>query len=85
MIRTVDQKINIVNEDERVQIEPYEKHVVRIRVFAGEIQNLAWTLLPPEDSESKIRKEENNTVLVNGDILVRVTKAGKNPFCYTIL
>lgn len=80
MVRTVDQKINILNEGEHVQIEPYGKHVVRIRVSAGEIQDLAWTLLPPEDSESEIRKEEDDTVLVNGNILVRVTKTGKFSF-----
>ena len=46
MVRTIKTKIIVMNEGEHVQIEPYGKHIVRVRVSADEIQDLDWTLLP---------------------------------------
>ena len=48
MVRTIKTKIIVMNEGEHVQIEPYGKHIVRVRVSADEIQDLDWTLLPKE-------------------------------------
>ena len=44
MVRTIKTKIIVMNEGEHVQIEPYGKHIVRVRVSADEIQDLDWTL-----------------------------------------
>lgn len=77
MVKKVGQKIMILNEGEHVQIEPYGSHIVRVRVSAGEIRNLDWTLLEPETSQPEIITEKGETVLVNGDLLVRVTQEGQ--------
>lgn len=76
MVRTSDTSITVLSEGEQVLIEPYGKHVIRVRISAGEIQDLPWTLLPQEASESVIQKENHDTILVNGDIRVRVTEKG---------
>ena len=80
MVRTADTRIRILREGENVQIEPYGKHVIRVRAAAGEIQDLDWTLLPPGEAKAEIRKEENDAVLVNGNILARVTEDGQISF-----
>ena len=80
MVRTIKTKIIVMNEGEHVQIEPYGKHIVRVRVSADEIQDLDWTLLPKEESEATIKKEGTDTIMVNGNLLVKVTGQGHISF-----
>lgn len=46
MVRTAQNKIFIFREGEKVQIEAYGEHIIRVRASKGEIENLNWTLLP---------------------------------------
>ena len=80
MIRTDNTGITILREGENVQIEPYGKHIIRVRAAAGEIQDLNWTLLEPGEAEAEIRTTEKEAVLINGDIQVKVTEDGKISF-----
>lgn len=48
MVRTAQNKIFIFREGEKVQIEAYGEHIIRVRASKGEIEDLNWTLLPPK-------------------------------------
>ena len=77
MVKTDGKKIFILNEGEYVQIEPYGKDVVRIRAASGEIVDQNWTLFPPENYQTELNKVNDETIMVNGNIMVKVTDDGK--------
>ena len=76
MVRTIKTKIIVMNEGEHVQIEPYGKHIVRVRVSADEIQDLDWTLLPKEESEATIKKVLSSS---GTEVLLQMKKSSRFP------
>lgn len=67
MVRTAQNKIFIFREGEKVQIEAYGEHIIRVRASKGEIENLNWTLLPPKEDRASVSEEGDNVVLENGE------------------
>lgn len=74
MVRTAQNKIFIFREGEKVQIEAYGEHIIRVRASKGEIENLNWTLLPPKEDRASVSEEGDNVVLENGGILQLLLK-----------
>lgn len=67
MVRTAQNKIFIFREGEKVQIEAYGEHIIRVRASKGEIEDLNWTLLPPKEDQASVSEEGDNVVLENGE------------------
>lgn len=80
MVRTAQNKIFIFREGEKVQIEAYGEHIIRVRASKGEIENLNWTLLPPKEDRASVSEEGDNVVLENGGIRAVVSSDGKISF-----
>lgn len=57
MVRTAQNKIFIFREGEKVQIEAYGEHIIRVRASKGEIEDLNWTLLPPKEDRASVSEE----------------------------
>lgn len=80
MVRTAQNKIFIFREGEKVQIEAYGEHIIRVRASKGEIEDLNWTLLPPKEDQASVSEEGDNVVLENGGIRAVVSSDGKIAF-----
>lgn len=80
MVRTAQNKIFIFREGEKVQIEAYGEHIIRVRASKGEIEDLNWTLLPPKEDRASVSEEGDNVVLENGGIRAVVSSDGKIAF-----
>lgn len=81
MVKKSDKRICIFREGENVKVEPYGKHIIRVRASIGEIADLDWTLLPAGMDQAKTgTDEEGRMVLENGDICAAVTPEGKISF-----
>lgn len=80
MVRTAQNKIFIFREGEKVQIEAYGEHIIRVRASKGEIEDLNWTLLPPKEDRASVSEEGDNVVLENGRIRAVVSSDGKIAF-----
>lgn len=80
MVEKIQDKIHVLRDGEHVLVESYGSGVIRVRVSLGEIWDQNWTLLPIEKSEVEIYEEDNNLIINNQGIYVKVTSDGKLSF-----
>ena len=80
MIEVKNDTLKIVREGEVVQIEAYGRDIIRVRTAVSEIYDISWTLLEHEPVSIDLVKDEDEYVLCNGKIAVKVTKDGKISF-----
>lgn len=81
MVKNSDKRIIIFREGEKVQVEPYGEHVIRVRASIGEIAGLDWTLLPAGSDQAAVGEDEDGkTILKSGNIRAEVTEDGKISF-----
>lgn len=80
MIEVKNDTLKIVREGEVVQIEAYGRDIIRVRAAVSEIYDISWTLLEHEPVSIDLVKDEDEYVLRNGKIAVKVTKDGKISF-----
>ena len=83
MIEVKNDTLKIVREGEVVQIEAYGRDIIRVRAAVSEIYDISWTLLEHEPVSIDLVKDEDEYVLRNGKIAVKVTKDGKISFWNT--
>ncbi|AIQ40834.1 glycoside hydrolase family 31 protein [Paenibacillus sp. FSL R5-0912] len=64
-------------DHERVWIEPWGEHSLRIRASYSEITDEQWALLPAEQTSSKITITQERSTIVNGNIRAEMTGKGQ--------
>ncbi|QUL57138.1 glycoside hydrolase family 31 protein [Paenibacillus tritici] len=64
-------------DHERVWIEPWGEHSLRIRASYSEITDEQWALLPAEQTSSKITITKERSTIVNGNIRAEMTGKGQ--------